>query len=131
MKKLIIIAMTAVSAMATAATQQNIIIKKAALNICPVSKTGRPLALGCRDSLQISRTKSVHFDLDSKASAEVEHCLNALIGSYRFHQFLKSRTFEVEGFITEETGRFPNPGAKFKVFHIVDSKNICSIPVPK
>ena len=131
MNKIMFIAVAAVSAFAIAAPQKNIIVKKATLNICPRSKDGMPLALGCRDSIQISKTKALHFDLDSSASNEVENCLNSVIGSNRFHNIRKSVPFEVEGFITKEKGQFPNPMVEFEIFHIVDSKDICSIPVPR
>lgn len=133
MKTLFLMIVTALSAMAIAAPQKNITVKKAVLNLCvrDYSNPEAPVRSGCADRLQISKTKAVLFDLDKSASTEVENCLNRVIGNNRFHKISKSASFEVKGYITKVKGFFPNPSVEFEVFHIVDSKNICTLPLPR
>ena len=136
MKKAILCSIILATTAAFAAADKIIVVKNAVLNICLTSHSGEPLAPGCRDTLQFASgfgdiKKSMFFDLDATASKEVENCFNSVIGTHRFHQIRITPSFTVKGYITIETGLFPNTSIELKIFHIVDSKNICSVPLPR
>lgn len=131
MKLIIVLLTTALSANSFGASQKTVRVKNAHFKLCPRTSDGRPLAAGCTDSIQLNKKKSIHFDFNTVLSSKIYSCFERVIGSFRFHEFSETPDFEVTGYITKEKGLFPNPSVEFDVFHILDSADICSLPLPR
>jgi hypothetical protein len=78
-----------------------------------------PRMAGCATKIVVNGTAYlVGYDESNNTDNAVTNLLENLITASRAKNLLETPTFNVEGYVVNEKGHFPNPMAEFPVFKI-------------